>query len=171
MILGVFIGGLLAAALVKGFAIESMGPVLAYLFAALSGALVGLVAGKPIWAKDGAIEAGLKAVFGALLAAGGMFALRQWGGGFAPNLTALSPGLSGAIGDDPAAALPAIAAVLGAFYGLVNTPSKDADKGKGDAKAAEKKGAPASKSKARVAVEEPADEEEAEAAPARKAKK
>ena len=42
------------------------------------GVLTGLIAGKPIWAKGGGIEAGIKAFFGALLAAGGMYAVRTW---------------------------------------------------------------------------------------------
>ena len=51
---------------------------MAYLGAALTGVLIGLVAGKPIWAKDAKIEAGMKAFVGALLATGLMYAARRF---------------------------------------------------------------------------------------------
>ena len=66
--------GLIVGALV-GFGLVKLGfpapiAVVAYLAAAFAGVLIGLVAGKPIWAKDAKIEAGMKAFVGALLAAG-----------------------------------------------------------------------------------------------------
>ena len=78
--LGTVLGGVVSAVAVKLFGFVSFqdSPIAAYLFAVITGAIVGLVAGKPIWSKDGPIEAGLKGVFGALLAAGAMFALRKW---------------------------------------------------------------------------------------------
>ena len=80
LFIGLVIGAALAAVLIKGlslslFATGAGGAALAYLFAAVTGVVVGLVAGKPIWASGGQIEAGLKAFFGALLAAVGMFVL------------------------------------------------------------------------------------------------
>ena len=179
LIVGLVVGGGLAAALVFGLHISVFGAVLAYLFAALTGAITGLVAGKPIWAKGGQIEAGLKAVFGALLAAGGMFALRQWGGGLGDiNLSFIEPSQFGHIGELPIASLPVISAVLGALYGLDNTPAAEEE---ADAKAggAKKKEAPklaaagAAKGKKRVATPAPElDEEELEASvPSKKAKR
>src|SRR5271169_3627188 len=89
LVLGLVVGGLAAAGLVAGlhmtmFDAGTGGIVLAYIAAALTGVLTGLVAGKPIWASGAKIEAGLKAFFGALLGAGLMFALRHWGGALPP---------------------------------------------------------------------------------------
>ncbi len=167
-------GGLVAAGLVAGLHITTFmgtgGAVLAYLTAALTGVLTGLVAGKPIWATGAKIEAGLKAFFGALLAAGLMFALRQWAGGFHPPITAVTPE-DLPIGDLPAAALPIIAALLGGFFELDNTGggSEDADKKKGESSGAKKRIAAGEEktngqSKSRVAEDD--DEGEAEQAAA-----
>ena len=99
------------------------GAALAYLAAALTGVLTGLVAGKPIWASGAKIEAGLKAFFGALLAAGLMFAIRQWVH-FVPDMAFLARGdpadLATTASDVPALALPLVA-VLGGFFELDNT--------------------------------------------------
>ena len=177
LIIGLVVGGGIAAGLVFGLHIGTFGVALAYLFAALTGAITGLVAGKPIWAKGGQIEAGLKGVFGALLAAGAMFALRQWGGGLGDvNLSFVNPSQYGTIGELPMASLPIIAAVLGALYGLDNTPAAEEP----EAKATEKKkeapklaAAGAAKGKKRVAAPPPEpDEEDLEvSAPSKKAKR
>ena len=177
LVLGVIVGGLAAAALVAGlhmplFADDTGGTVLAYLAAAVTGVLTGLVAGKPIWASGAKIEAGLKAFFGALIAAGLMFALRKWGTIHPPDLALLMPGASAEdvqaafIGSVPALALPAVAAVLGGFFELDNT-GVDKDEAKGDASKTKKRVADDKangKGKARVADGD-ADEAE-EAAPA-----
>jgi len=120
LILGLVIGALIAAGLVAGLHITTFVAVTAYLFAAMTGVIVGLVAGKPIWAKGGQIEAGLKAFFGAVLGAGGMFAIRQWLK-IDVDLSMVQHGMTGQLGDLPAAALPLIAAVIGGFYELDNT--------------------------------------------------
>src|SRR5258708_91842 len=96
LLLGFFIGAVVgiaaATALASGLSMSSfdgsLGALWAYGAAAATGALTGLVAGKPIWAAEAKVEAGLKAFFGALLAAGAMFALRGWGGGRTRDLTA-----------------------------------------------------------------------------------
>lgn len=122
LVLGLVLGAVVAAVLVQGLGITSFaasGAVVAYVTAAVTGVLAGLVAGKPIWAADGKIEAGLKAFFGALLALGAMFALRQWVNADI-DLSALKAG-SGKLGDLPAATLPIIAALLSTFYELDNT--------------------------------------------------
>lgn len=138
LILGFIVGALIAAGLVAGFHMTTFPVFVAYICAAVTGVVVGLVAGKPIWAKGGQIEAGLKAFFGALLGAGGMFAIRQWLK-MDVDLSMIQQGMSGPIGDLPAAALPLIAAVLGGFYELDNT-GDDADTVKSGAKSAEKTG-------------------------------
>ena len=80
LLLGLFLGSAMAAVATQVLHIDfaGAGAVLAYLFAAATGALLGLVAGKPIWSQTGKIEAGLKAFFGALISLGLMFALRRW---------------------------------------------------------------------------------------------
>src|SRR5262245_32163770 len=79
LVLGLVLGGLVAFGVIRGLGILAFeSGVLAYLFAVLTGALTGLVAGKPIWASGAKIEAGLKAFFGVLLGAGAMVVLRNW---------------------------------------------------------------------------------------------
>jgi hypothetical protein len=125
LVLGLLVGAAAAAALVSGLHVETFagdfGPLIAYGAAAVTGVLTGLVAGKPIWASDAKVEAGLKAFFGALLAAGGMFALRQWAQGWSLDLSALHAGGPAPVGALPAASLPLIALVLGGFFELDNS--------------------------------------------------
>jgi hypothetical protein len=129
MVFGLIVGGLVAAGMVGLHMTELLGAggaVLAYVSAAVTGTLTGLVTGKPIWASNAKIEAGLKATFGAIIGVGLMFALRQWGSWWTPDLTFVGAG-SGPVGSLPAASLPLIAAVLGAFFGLDNTDVDEAD--------------------------------------------
>ncbi|PIE05592.1 MAG: hypothetical protein CSA75_03960, partial [Sorangium cellulosum] len=70
VVLAGLVGGTVAALAVKVFGIATMGAILAYPLAVLVGVVVALLAGKPFWTKDARIECGLKAGFGALLAAG-----------------------------------------------------------------------------------------------------
>jgi hypothetical protein len=106
----------------------------------VAGAITGLIAGKPIWALDAKVEGGLKALFGALAAAGAMFALRQWATEVEVPMSFL--GGPGPVSELPAVSLPLIAAVLGGLFGLDNTaePQDDGTKTRkrvsaGDAKA------------------------------------
>ena len=127
LILGTVIGAVVAAVLVQGLGMALFSnAVFAYLAAAATGVITGLVAGKPIWAADGKIEAGLKAFFGVLLGLGGMFALRTWAN-FDLDLSMLKAG-AGPLGALPAASLPIIAAILAGFYEIDNSPAPDADK-------------------------------------------
>lgn len=175
LVIGLLTGGLVAAGLVAGLHMATFtgtgGAVLAYLAAALTGVLTGLVAGKPIWATGGKIEAGLKAFFGALLAAGLMFALRHWGN-LAVPATAISP--AGTLGDLPATALPIIAALLGGFFELDNTGGGD-DLKKGEAGGAKKRIAAGEKTngqaKARVADDDEGEAEQAAAPAPKRAKR
>jgi hypothetical protein len=142
MVLGLIVGGLVAAGIVAGLKMPEWqgagGAVLAYVSAALTGVLTGLVAGKPIWASGAKIEAGLKAVFGALLGAGFMFALRQWAGFWQPDLSFVGAGHA-PVGYLPAASLPVLAAVLGAFFELDNTGGNEAEPPRGEAGAERKR--------------------------------
>ncbi len=153
LVKGLVVGGLLGFALAKlGFV--APGAIIAYLAAAAAGALVGLVAGKPIWAKDAKIEAGMKAVVGALLGAGLMFAIRKWvgvplptslGALSGPNLSLLESSANGTIGGLAVTSLALVAAVLGGFYEVDNTPNADGEKAKGGARVDE-----GAKGKARI---------------------
>jgi hypothetical protein len=171
LVLGVVIGGMVAAAIVKGLGVTSFvasgGPALAYIAAIATGVLAGLVAGKPIWAKGAWIEVGLKAFFGSLLAAGAMFALRKWGA-VSVNLAALG---SGTLGDLPVTSLPIISTVLSVFYELDNTdpPPEEAAKGATSAANSNKRVAP--QKKTRVAEEAAAEGEDEEQEPKKRMKK
>jgi hypothetical protein len=123
LLLGTVIGVAAAAALVFGLKVTVFdgtgGSFEAYGAALAVGVLGGLITGKPIWASDAKVEAGLKAVVGALLAAAGMFALRRW----APEVSLPAPLGTGApvsAGDLPAS-LAILGASLGALFELDNT--------------------------------------------------
>lgn len=168
LLLGGVVGAVIAAVLVQGLGMWSFavsGAVFAYLAAAVTGVLTGLVAGKPIWAADGKIEAGLKAFFGALLALGAMFALRTWAK-LDVDLTAVKAG-HGLLGDLPAASLPIVAAVLAGFFELDNTG--ESKKEEGEATGTASKGAAAGK-QVRVADAEEAEEDEEEEPAKKKAR-
>jgi hypothetical protein len=167
LFLGGIVGAIIAAVLVQGlgvmsFADSTLGAAGAYLAAAVTGVLTGLVAGKPIWSADGKIEAGLKAFFGALIALGGMFVLRQWV--HVPlDLHALKASNGPTdLGQLPAVSLPIIAAVLAGFFEIDNGADKDKkeEEKAGDAKG----GGAAGGKKVRVGGgdAESADEEEGE---------
>jgi hypothetical protein len=120
---GTVIGVAAAAALVFGLKVTAFdgaaGSLEAYGASLVVGMLAGLVTGKPIWASDAKVEAGIKAFFGALLAAGGMFALRRW----APSISLPAPVGTGALlplGDLPAS-LAVVGATLGALFEVDNT--------------------------------------------------
>ncbi|MCL2722821.1 MAG: hypothetical protein FWD69_00135 [Polyangiaceae bacterium] len=158
VVIGLVIGGVVAAALVEGLGMPFFAsPLIAYVAAAVTGVLTGLVAGKPIWSSDGAVEAGLKAFFGTLLALFGMFALRQWTH-ITVDLSALKAG-TGQLGDLPATSLPLIAVVLAGFFEADNTPASDNGKRGASASAMKRLG-----SKMRVADENADDEDEVESA-------
>jgi hypothetical protein len=114
LIKGPLIGAALAALLVFGLGIVAFGPLLAYLAAAATGVATGALAGKPFWAKDAKLEAGLKAVVGAFMAVTAMFALRKWLS-FDLDLSAFGAG-KGPLGDLPAASLPLISFVLAVVF-------------------------------------------------------
>ncbi len=120
LVKGAIVGGLLVAGMVQGLGVSVWGSALAYAAVALTGLLVGLIAGKPIWASDAKVEAGLKAVAGAVLASAVLFAARRWVD-LHLNLGALG---SGALGDLPVAMLPLIAVTLSILFEIDNTEEK-----------------------------------------------
>jgi hypothetical protein len=136
IVIGVIIGGAAAFGLVRGLGMteygEGAGLLLAYGTVVGVGLLTGLVAGKPIWSRDGKLAAGLKAFFGAALASAFYFALRRWGQ-VPVDLSQLGAG-HGNLGDLPATALPIVAGALGGIFELDNTPSSDDKGAKGSGK-------------------------------------
>jgi hypothetical protein len=119
---GLLVGGLLGYALVR-LGSPTPPPILAYLAAAVAGVLVGLIAGKPIWADGALVEASTKAVVGGLLGAGILAAERTWLMIPAPiSLAPLVPEHA-LIGGFAVTALAFLAAVLGGFYEADNSPS------------------------------------------------
>ncbi len=124
LIIGLILGGAVGAGLHFGAGMLVMGGLVAYAVALGVGVLVGLVAGKPIWAQDGKIEAGLKAVFGALIAAGAMFALRRWGN-LALPISLPTPGgpQQLMLATSPLSAIPLITTALALFFEIDNTPA------------------------------------------------
>jgi hypothetical protein len=166
LVLGTVIGAVMAAVLVQGLGWAIFpNAVVAYLAAAATGVITGLVAGKPIWAADGKIEAGLKAFFGVLLGLGGMYALRTWAN-FHVDLDMLKAG-NGELGELPAATLPVIAMLLAGFYELDNSPSDKEEEKKGEGKGGASSSKDAGK-KVRVAPDEAEDEEEEDEPAAKK---
>jgi hypothetical protein len=152
---GVVVGALVGFALVK---LNEAVPlaVIAYLAAAVTGVLIGLVAGKPIWAKDAKIEAGMKAAVGALLGAALLYPVRRWLQMPLPfnigELAGSTPGMG--LGNLAMPSLAAVAAVLGGFYEADNTPDAGSSSGEGGAKQAS--------GKQRIAAEEADDSDEEE---------
>ena len=142
---GLVLGALVGFGLVKiGMAFP--GAVVAYLAAAVTGVLIGLIAGKPIWAKDAKIEAGMKAVVGAILGAGLMFAARKWLGAQVPaglltavHVDAPADAATATMGYFGMTSLAAIAGLLGGFYDADNTPEPEKAEGKTPAPPATKK--------------------------------
>jgi|RhiMethySRZTD1v2_1073278.scaffolds.fasta_scaffold101834_3 hypothetical protein len=114
---GALIGGVAAAVLIKGLGVAVFGGFLAYTAAVLVGAVTGLFAGKPLWARDARIEVILKAIVGAAVAGAAMFALRKW----VPAEIDLSALGAGAVGSLPAVSLPLISTFLAVVFELDNT--------------------------------------------------
>jgi len=152
---GLMVGSLLGFGLVKlGAAVPIA--IVAYLAAAVTGVLIGLVAGKPIWAKDAKIEAGTKAFVGALLALGLMAAARTWLLVELPfSVGALAPeqGAPLTLGGFAMTSLAAIAALLGGFYEADNDSTGEPQLAGAD---------PARSEKQRIAASSSAGEEEEE---------
>jgi hypothetical protein len=161
LVLGALVGAVVAAALIKGLGVLAFGTVLALAAGAITGSLVGLVAGKPIWASGAKIEAGLKAFAGAVLGVIAMLLARKFLNQEI-DLSRFGAG-AGTIGDLPATSLPIVAALLGAFYEVDNTPEPTEKKSSAAAARAPEK-------KMRVESGEE-DELEADAAASKRAKR
>jgi len=156
LVKGLLIGGLAAFGLVQGLGVTTFGAALAYLAAVTTGVLTALLAGRPVWARGARVEAAVKSVAGALLAAGVMFALRRWGD-VSVDLSTIGAG-AGALAELPVVALPVVATVLALVFELDNTGDDEAQSRRGSGSAARK-----SKPRgARARVGDLADDSEAE---------
>ncbi|WP_394825133.1 hypothetical protein [Pendulispora albinea] len=171
LVLGLVMGSLVAALVVKGLGMLAFPKILAYLFAGVTGVVTGLVAGKPIWAQGGQIEAGLKAGFGALVGVGLMYAMRHWLH-LQVDIAPLGAAGIGGVGELPAVSLPLIGAFLAAFYSADNTPEDAASADKSGAKGARlpEKKAPAGK-RTRVASSEDDEDVDADVAIGKRSKR
>lgn len=155
---GALIGGLVGFGLAKlGFI--APGAIFAYLGIALTGALVGLVAGKPIWAEGARIEAGMKAFAGAVLGLGLLWAVRRWltiplpfslGPLSAPNEALGETAANGTLGGLAVSSYAIVAAVLGGFFEADNTPDGESKSG-GSKSTKQEPAAAAGQSKKRIA--------------------
>jgi hypothetical protein len=131
LLLGLLKGLVIGALVGYGLAVAGIGwPFMFYVGASMVGAMVALVAGKPIWAKDARIEVGMKALAGAILAPGLMWLVRSFVSVGLPFDVAMLPGLGAlqsqgmTLGTFSVSALAMVAAMLGGFY--------DADNAVGD---------------------------------------
>ncbi len=160
LVKGGLVGGAFALLMIHGFGLNAFGALLAYILAVVVGVVTGLIAGKPIWAKDARIEAGLKAVAGAVVGALLMFALRSWAN-ISLDLGAYG---NGVIGELPIVALPMVATILALFYEVDNTGATAAAAAEAEAapqKARIAEGSGAEQSLADALLEDDAAEERA----------
>jgi energy-converting hydrogenase Eha subunit A len=131
---GAIVGGAVGFGLVAaGMAVPST--LIAYLAAAACGVLVGLVAGKPIWARDSRIEVGMKAAAGALLAPVMLFAVRRFVAiGFPTDMVTSLPGLESVtaasldLSTFAVTSLAIVTALIAAFFDADNQPVAEDDK-------------------------------------------
>lgn len=121
LLTGLLLGGVIAGGLVFGLGQASLPFWLALGAATITGALVGLVSGKPIWQEGARIEAALKAGFGALLAGIGLWLLTRYTGLAAAQALPLGQAAWRA-GEVSVLAFPMIATVLTLLFEIDNTP-------------------------------------------------
>lgn len=113
---GLVIGLALGVGVARGLGLVAPGAIAAIALSGGAGFLIGLIAGRPIWARDAKTEALLKAIAGAVGGAALSFALRRWLN-FGVDLSSLSLG-SGPAGQLSALTLPAVTTGLALFFEL-----------------------------------------------------
>ena len=116
---GLLIGVLLGLLYSRVLGLGAPSALLTALLGSGTGFLVGLIAGRPVWAHQAKIEALLKALVGALAGAGLAFAARRWLG-MNVDLQPLGLG-AGPAGQLPVAALPLVATALALFFEIDDT--------------------------------------------------
>ena len=119
LLFGLLKGGLLGAALgallVFGLGVPALAGFGGYLAVMLTGVLVALVAGKPIWEKGAWVEVLLKGVVAALLSAGAFYVIAHYVTGTAATAD-LVP-----FGQQPLFVLPGVATLLAMLFEADNT--------------------------------------------------
>jgi hypothetical protein len=113
---GLVIGLALGVGAARGLGLSAPGGIALAMLGAGSGFLVGLVAGRPVWARDAKTEALLKAGVGAAGGAGLSLAARHWLK-VPLDLSAFHLG-AGPAGMLSSTALPLVATLLALFFEL-----------------------------------------------------
>jgi hypothetical protein len=112
------VGEGLAVALVVVLALRGLGADwsrsgVVYGASPAAGVLVGLVAGRPVWTPGAKLEALVKSIIGAFIAATTMFGVRKWLPHVKVDLAALGAGV---LGDVPAASIPIVTCALALVF-------------------------------------------------------
>jgi hypothetical protein len=94
---------------------EAPAALLLYAAAAAAGALTGLIAGRPIWARAAKLEGLLKALAGVFMAVTVLYGARKWLPGVTVDLTRFGAG-RGPVGYVAWAALPLIAVAIALVF-------------------------------------------------------
>jgi hypothetical protein len=120
LLLGIIKGLVIGVGLAFGVMKLQGGPALtgvtSYVFAVVAGLLVGLIAGRPVWARDAKVEASIKALVGAGISAGLLFVLRRW---LNVGVDFASFGIGpGKLGELALTALPTISVALALMFEL-----------------------------------------------------
>lgn len=123
LVKGVLVGAALSFLWMRAFGAAPFAGWLGYVAAVLTGAISGVVAGKPLWAKGALIEAALKGIVGAIVGFAALYGIRRW----LPLTLELGPVGSGALGLVPTFALPIIATAIGVVFELDNTGAAPVD--------------------------------------------
>src|SRR5690349_5624070 len=127
---GTLIGGLVGVLFVYGLGIPLLAGFAGYLAAIVTGIVVALLAGKPIWARGAWIEVLLKGVAAALLGAGALYGVRA----FLDASLAVGPLGQGLLSELPLVMLPLVATLLAVFFEVDNTAEPAAQVGEQQAK-------------------------------------
>ena len=119
---GLVIGLALGAGAARGLGLSAPGSFVLALLSAGAGFLVGLVAGRPVWARAAKTEAMLKAGVGATGAVGLSFAAQHWLK-VSLDLSTFHLG-AGPAGMLSSAVVPLVATVLALFFELDDSNGK-----------------------------------------------
>jgi hypothetical protein len=119
---GSLVGGLFAYAMVAGLGVTALSGAFAYLAAVGVSFFTALVAGRPIWAAGAWVEVLLKAIAGAAVASGLLFAATR----YVEQSANLGPLGQGHLVQLPYVILPLLATLLAVFFEAGNNDSKSA---------------------------------------------
>jgi hypothetical protein len=100
---------------VRGTGADWGSTAIVYTATIVTGILVGLVAGRPVWKPGGKLEALIKSFVGAFIATTSMFGVRKWLPSTKVDLDFLRLG-AGVLGQVPAASLPLVASALALVF-------------------------------------------------------